>query len=130
MLVVLIIVGIVAAVAIPNLVNSIEQTKAQAAKNNLLAIAAAESKYYEDYGYYCGNQAPNAACGANPISSLSLSAISSDPFNYSCTSVLPPAASFTCQANDATVTLKVTSICSPGPCGVVKCTAGGASCPS
>ena len=75
-MVVLVIAGIVAAIAIPNLINSIEQTKAQEAKNNLLAISAAQEKYFEDHGSYY--------YGANAIANLSLSGVANDPFSYSC----------------------------------------------
>jgi prepilin-type N-terminal cleavage/methylation domain-containing protein len=121
----LIIVGIGAALVVPNLINSMEQTKAQAAKNNLLAISAKQQKYYEDYGYYCSDQAPNATCGsaANLMSNLSLTTTSGDPFTYSCAG-----AAYTCTADDTakggSVTLTVTNT------GVVSCTAGGGNCPS
>lgn len=123
MVVVLIIVGIAAACLIPNLVNSIEQTNAQAAKNNLLAIAAAESKFYEDYGFYCTDVSV-PSCAANAIATLSLTAVGGDTFApYKCVSAAAPSY-YTCTATDNTVKLQVTSS------GQVTCPIGGASCPS
>jgi type II secretory pathway pseudopilin PulG len=119
-IVILVILGIVTAIVIPNLVNSIEQTKAQQAKNNLLAISAAQEKYFEDYGYYCSNQAPNPSCGSNPIANLSLSAVTGDPFSYSCSNTSLP---YQCNATDGTVTLTTTG-------SGVNCTVGGSRCPS
>jgi type II secretory pathway pseudopilin PulG len=115
-IVILVILGIVTAIAIPNLVNSIEQTKAQQAKNNLLAISAAQEKYFEDYGYYC----TGPSCGSNPIANLSLSAVTGDPFSYACSNASSP---YQCSATDGTVTLTTTG-------SGVNCTIGGSRCPS
>jgi len=128
MVVVLIIVGIAAAFVLPNLMVSIEQTKAQAAKNNLMAIAAAEQKYYEDHGSY--------STGGDPRANLSLSTTAGDLFLYNCPSVpgVGPCtnATYQCTANDGTVNLNLTLNMSG--CAVIgstiTCTAGGASCPS
>ena len=54
-LVILIIVGLFAAMVSHNFTGSIEQTRAQAARNNLLAIAAAQTKFNEDYSSNCTN---------------------------------------------------------------------------
>ena len=124
--VVLVIVGIAAAVTIPNLTNSIEQTKAQEAKNNLLAISAAQEKYFEDHGSYY--------YGANPIANLSLDVVANDPFSYSCSATGQPIL-YNCTASDGRVSLLLdpnNSSVNNCPAGQqpVCCTAGGASCPS
>lgn len=112
LIVVAVIVGLLAAFAIPNLINSIEQTKAQEAKNNLLAISAAQQKYFEDNGSYY--------YGASPIANLSLSAVANDRFSYNCSNASVP---YQCTATDGTVTLTTTG-------SGVNCTVGGGYCPS
>jgi len=121
-IVVLVIMGIAAAFIIPNLISSMEQTKAQAAKNNLLAISAAQQKYFEDTNNvsYC-----LTGCGdttANINNNLHLSIASNDPFTYSCSSAAVP---YQCTASDGTDTLTL-SISSVG--AAVSCS--GSYCPS
>jgi general secretion pathway protein G len=104
-LIVLIIVGIVVAIAVPNFIASVEQTKAQTAQNNLMAIAAGQSKYYEDHGNYC---TPTYSCGNTQSSlyaSLSLSMTANDQFIYSCSSL---GSSYSCTAQDISDTLTLT----------------------
>ena len=98
-LVVLIIVGVTAAMIIPNLIASIEQTKAQMAQNNLYAISAAQQKYFEgNNSTYCV-----AACGSSaPNLNTNLSLSISDTFAYSCAA---SGATYTCTATDGTDTL-------------------------
>ena len=52
LMVVLVIIGVIVAVAMPSFISSSNQTRIQAVENNLRAIAAAEQKYYEDYNKY------------------------------------------------------------------------------
>jgi prepilin-type N-terminal cleavage/methylation domain-containing protein len=132
-IVTMVIVGIAAAFAIPNLITSIEQTNAQGAKNNLLAIAAKQSKYFEDQtpNAYCTG-APN--CDTAPHIDTSLQLGIADSFTYSC-SATGQTIPYNCTASDATVTLLLDPNNPPTNCpgsvgGPVCCTAGGASCPS
>lgn len=118
---VLVILGGAAAIAVTGLFVSIERTKAQAAKNNLLAISAAQQKYFEDYGYYC----VQTGCGdttANLYAGLRLDMTANDPFGYSCVAASP----YSCTASDGTVTL----ILNPNGGPPVSCTKGGGYCPS
>lgn len=99
----LIIAGVLAAVIIPNLLNSTELTRAQVARNNLYAIAAAQQRYYEDKGSYC----VQAGCGnttANLNTGLRLSI--TDGFSYTCTTA---GTAYQCTASDTkdTLTLSV-----------------------
>jgi prepilin-type N-terminal cleavage/methylation domain-containing protein len=127
--IVLIIVGVLAAFATPVFVNSIEQTKAQTAQGNLLAIAAAEEKYNEDYASYCTQtkpaSVPNCATNAADINTnLHLSVgVGSDSFTYNCTTA---GASYTCTSKDG---VKVKLVLTPGAQPPVSCTVGGNSCP-
>jgi len=126
-LIVLIIVGISVAMMLPNLIASIEQTKAQAAKNNLLAIAAAQQRYYEDnnnnYSVQASCAAPTSAITTTLYTKLRLGNIStSDSFNYCCSG------SLTCIAMDSTLTLSV-AVTGIGP-GPVSCAGPIADCPN
>jgi len=118
---VLIIVGILAAFTIPVFVSTVEQTKAQTAKNNLMAIAAAQQKYYEDQNpnAYC-----TAACTTTATINSNLKLGISDPVNYACAAA---GANYTCTWNDGTDALTlavnaagtgVTVTCLPGGCGL------------
>jgi len=102
-IVVMIIIGILVAIALPNYNAYMEQTRAQTAQNNLLAIAAGQAKYYEDYGKYCVNDT-SANCGSLSSLSLNLSMIVSldGPFSYNCSSSGAGSLSFQCSANDGT----------------------------
>ena len=111
-LVVLVIVGIIAAFTLPNLLTSVNQSKAGVAQNNLLAISAAESKYNEDHGAYC-----TGACGTTAGINTSLNLNISDTYTYSCGAGAP----YTCTAT-ATDGSGVTLTTSGAG---VTCTAGG-----
>jgi prepilin-type N-terminal cleavage/methylation domain-containing protein len=123
-IVVLVIVGVLAAIALPSFNNSIEKTKAQTAENNLLAITAAQAKYYEDYGSYCTATTGQVAnCGDTTVHlNLNLNIfMQTDAANYSCAS--GGATSYTCTWNDGTVSLTTSG-------AGVTCLAGGSACPN
>jgi len=108
-LVVLTIVGILLAVILPNFTTYIEQTNAQTAQNNLMAIAAAQKKYFEDNGNYYASALPNKN-DPNINANLSLSLMTNDAFSYNCsTAVLP----YQCTAWDGTDTLTLNPNASP-----------------
>ncbi len=108
-IVVLVIVGVAIRFAIPKFIASMEQTMAQTAKNNLLAIAAAQQKYFEDYGVYCTITTGNVAnCGNtrnNLNANLHVSMFSNDPFTYSCA---VSGSYYSCTATDTMDTLTLT----------------------
>ena len=125
-IVALFIVGILAAITIPSYVASMEQTNAQAAKNNLMSISAAEQKYYEDHGIYY--------TGGNLMATLSLTTATNDAFTYSCT-VTAQTIPYNCTASDGTVTILFDPNTSPNNCPATQqpvcCTAGPVGdCPS
>ena len=109
LVVVMIIVGICLAFAIPSYIGSMEQTKAQAAQNNLLAIAAAQERYYEDNGVYCTTTTGLVAnCGNsrdNINGNLHLSIFANDPFSYSC---VVSGLYYSCTAGDTIDSLTLT----------------------
>lgn len=117
---VIVVIGALAAVVVPNIFVSIEQTKAQSARNNLLAIAAAQSKYDEDYGTYCVG-----ACADNTTDidkNLKLVISPSDSFSYICSggSLACPVYQCTAQDQSDKLTLCVTNTGS-GPHANVSC---------
>jgi prepilin-type N-terminal cleavage/methylation domain-containing protein len=107
MTIVLVILGVMASFAIPNFVVSMEQTKAQTVKNNLLAIAAAEEKYFEDHGNYCIDTGAGTCGNSRATLNTNLKLSISDSFVYNC-----PAAGqyYTCTAGDGTDTLTLTGV--------------------
>jgi prepilin-type N-terminal cleavage/methylation domain-containing protein len=107
-IIVSIIVGSVAAVAIPNLIASVEQSKALTAQNNLMAISAGEQKYFEDNNNYCTTTTPFANCGDNLTdlnTNLHLGMMANDPFSYSC---VVAGSYYSCSAGDGTDSLALT----------------------
>lgn len=119
----MVIIGLLAGMAAYHFSPVMEQTKAQAAKNNLLAIAAAEQKFNEDYAANCTAQNISPcyciSTGTNPVSGaglakcgdttadlnvyLRLGMSSNDPFTYNCTST-GESIPYNCTATDNTTT--------------------------
>ena len=90
-IVVLVIVGLLAALAVPNFLSSMRQTEMQAVENNLRAIVGKEQKHYEDNGsYYSSPTTGTCLAIFNSINqnlSLSMSTDTvTDGFVYSCVS--------------------------------------------
>ena len=99
-----------------------EQSKSEVAQNNLLAIAAAQTKFNEDFSTTCANASPNInpcycvsaySTGANPTGlqrnnaataiadlNINLHLGISDQFTYSCTAALGNTVPLTCAAKD------------------------------
>jgi len=119
---------------------------AQTAKSNLLALAAAQQKFNEDYnGSYCISTGANPTgqtplCGDTYVDlniNLHLSmGGGNDPFTYSC-SATAETIPYNCTATDGTVSLTIDEN-NPIPAGntctgssqlPVCCTAGGGACP-
>jgi prepilin-type N-terminal cleavage/methylation domain-containing protein len=147
-LVVLIILGILVAVALPNYQSMVMQGAANAAQKNLIAIYNAEKAYYfTNTGYCTATSAGNAACTTSsncadilsaincnlgdltttPITNLN---ITDNNFTYSCTTAAGP--SYTCTAVNnlhATFTLTVTGPIPTTPGSNPIVLPGGPGCP-
>lgn len=76
-IVVMVILGILAAIAVPNMNNAIARAQVQDAKNNLLAIYAGQQNLFARSGAYLRNAATNVNTG------LSI-AVASNNINYVC----------------------------------------------
>jgi prepilin-type N-terminal cleavage/methylation domain-containing protein len=130
LIVVIIIVGISAAFAIPKFIVSIEKSKAQSAQNNLLAISAAQSKFFEDYASYCINTGANPTaltllCGDSLIDlnrNLHLGMSGNDSFIYTCDNTAVP---YNCTASDVGIVTLTTS-----GLGVACTPVGSSNCPN
>ncbi len=118
---VLVIIGVLVAIAIPNFFTYIERTKAQTAQNNLLAISAAEERLSEDNGgVYCTS---SCSSQSSIITSLHLTMSTSGSFGYDCSH---PASPYECIASDGIVTLTLNPSLNP----VVSCSSSNNSnCP-
>ena len=87
-IVVLVIVGIAAAFALPNFSAPSEKARTTTAQNNLLAIYSAQQNYNNNYGSYCtvttGNVIPCGDTLANLNTNLSLNIQDDGTYTYSC----------------------------------------------
>ena len=98
LVVVAIIVGLLALVAVPNMIIGVNRGYAKDARNNLIAIYAAQQNYSQDHngGYLdCGN----IAC---INTGLGLNIISNDGLQYTCI-----AANYICEATKPSYTMRV-----------------------
>ncbi len=138
-IVVTVILGILAAVALPNYTTMITQQAARAAKNNLITIYNAQWNYYFTNGFYCKDTAiPPHICdtltgSATSINTnLSLNIIDNN-FTYQCKQGGGSANGFQCQAtnisdNDLILTLTNNPIVLPGGTGCTGPTTWGTPC--
>ena len=105
LIVVMVIIGILATVAVLNYNTMMIQGAAKAAQNNLTAIYTAQKSYYFNNGSYCTSC--NSLASIN--STLALN-VSDNNFQYTCATAAGP--SYTCTArnnSDANLVLTVTS---------------------
>ncbi len=121
--IVLVIVAALIAIAIPNYANSVYNYRVQGVEHNLRAIGAAQSKYYEDHGYYCSPAVPipdipGCADFAHINSNLSLNMASvNDGFTYNaCLSSGTCSATSTSPSITVSVDANGNITCSTGTC--------------
>jgi len=84
--VVIVILGFLAAIAIPVYNNLVQNSAAQAAQNNLQILFTAQKSYYFNNGSYCINTGLNSTCGSN-LAYLNFNLklnIVDNYYNYSC----------------------------------------------
>jgi prepilin-type N-terminal cleavage/methylation domain-containing protein len=109
-IVVMVIIGILAALAIPNYNNMIQQGQATAARGNLITIYNAQKNYYLNPttgGNFYNSATGNDLTNINAALGLSITDIN---FQYTCATAAGP--SYTCTAtnvSDANLILTVTS---------------------
>jgi type IV pilus assembly protein PilE len=95
-IVVMIIIGILATIAIPSYLASTQQGEARNAQNNLISIYGAQRNYYFANGSYCIGSCTSLA-SINTALNLN---ISDAYYNYICCAV----SGFTCYASNGTTT--------------------------
>ena len=96
-LVVLLILGIIVAVALPNFQTPNEHSYASVARNNLLSIYSAQKIYFNNNNGFCITVAASA-CGTIATINLSLGLdIQDDTYTYACTTD-PLGSGFACTA--------------------------------
>lgn len=66
LMIVVAVIGILAAIAVPNFLRMRDRAKIAEAKANLGAIRVTEHAYYGEYSHYIGNQAQNPDRSADP----------------------------------------------------------------
>jgi prepilin-type N-terminal cleavage/methylation domain-containing protein len=129
---VLVVIGILAAIALPNYNTTVQQGAGNAAQNNLVTIYNAQKSYYFNNNVYCVSSHGICNSSASINTTLSLN-ITDSNFTYTCTTdpLNPFVPGFVCYAtNNANpnflLTLKNNPIVLPGGTG---CTSGNtASC--
>ena len=85
LIVVLVIVGIAAAMTLPNYLNPSEQARAASVQNNLLAIYSAQQNYNNNNGSYCySTSAPPCDTLAHINTNLGLSMQDDGTYLYTC----------------------------------------------
>lgn len=84
MMIVLIIIGVVIAIAFPNFETPTEQARALTAQNNLMAIYTAQKNYFNNWGAYIVGSG-NAFNIAQINNSLNLSIQDDSTYSYECT---------------------------------------------
>jgi prepilin-type N-terminal cleavage/methylation domain-containing protein len=120
-IIVLIIIGILAAVAIPNFVTSMQQGESKSALNNLITIYNAQKSNYLSTGSYC-----TAACSSEATINTALGLnITDNNYTYTCNM-----GGSQCTATNGTVTLTLsygtsTSIVTTGGNSCATASAGG-----
>ena len=72
LLIVVVIIGILAAIAIPRFAATKEKAMLAAMKSDLRNLATAEESYYYDNNTYYGGAVPNAALEFNPTAGITL----------------------------------------------------------
>lgn len=98
--VVLIIIGVVASVTLPNFNASTQQAYGQTARNNLRAIYSAQVNHFNDQNSYC-----IASCGNLSAINTSLNLnIADSVYQYSCISDV---SGFLCKATNGSTTLTI-----------------------
>lgn len=96
----LVITGILAAIAVPNYYNFIQQEASKAAQNNLTTIYGAQKNYYFNNGSYCINSGSNPTC-ADKLTDINTNLalnITDRYFAYACAS--DPSSGFYCTATN------------------------------
>ena len=89
LLIVVVIIGILAAIAIPKFAGTKQKAYVATMKSDLKNLASAQEGYYYDNGVYYNGPVPNAAFDYSPSSAVAVNIVSGDIGGWSATSSYP-----------------------------------------
>jgi prepilin-type N-terminal cleavage/methylation domain-containing protein len=96
LLIVVVIIGILAAIAIPKFANTKEKAVLTAMRSDLRNLAAVQETYWIQNRVYYGAVIPNAAIDFRPSPSVVLTMVSADAAGWSATASAPALTAQTC----------------------------------
>jgi prepilin-type N-terminal cleavage/methylation domain-containing protein len=96
LLIVVVIIGILAAIAIPKFANTKEKTYVAKMKGDLRNLATAQESYSADNAAYYGGAIPNATLTYNPSSGVTITVLEATAGGWSATAAMPALTSRTC----------------------------------
>jgi type IV pilus assembly protein PilA len=96
LLIVVVIIGILAAIAIPRFANTKEKAMLATMKADLRNLATAEESYYYDNNPYYGGAVPNAAIGFSSSSRVTITVANATPAGWAATATHAGAPGRTC----------------------------------
>jgi prepilin-type N-terminal cleavage/methylation domain-containing protein len=96
LLIVVVIIGILAAIAIPKFANTKEKAVVTAMRSDLRNLAAVQETYWIQNRMYYGGVIPNAAIDVQPSPSVVLTVVFADAAGWSATAAAPSVTTQTC----------------------------------
>jgi prepilin-type N-terminal cleavage/methylation domain-containing protein len=96
LLIVVVIIGILAAIAIPKFANTKEKAVVTAMRSDLRNLAAVQETYWIQNRVYYGAAIPNAAIDVQPSPSVIITVVSADAAGWSATAAAPSVTTQTC----------------------------------
>lgn len=83
LLIVVVIIGILAAIAIPKFANTKQKAYVATMKSDLKNLSTAQEAYYYDNGFYYNGPVPNAAFDYSPSTGVTINILSGDNVGWS-----------------------------------------------
>ncbi|MBA2457917.1 MAG: prepilin-type N-terminal cleavage/methylation domain-containing protein [Gemmatimonadales bacterium] len=96
LLIVVVIIGILAAIAIPKFTNTKEKAVVSAMRSDLRNLAGTQETYWTENSTYYGGVVPNAAFKFSPSTSVSITIVSATPAGWSAQASAPGMTAQTC----------------------------------
>ena len=96
LLIVVVIIGILAAIAIPKFANTKERSYLARMKTDLRNLVTAQEAYSVDNGTYYGGAIPNAALTYNPSSGIVITVFNATPGGWAAVASMPATTTRTC----------------------------------
>ncbi|MFL5516338.1 MAG: type IV pilin protein [Gemmatimonadales bacterium] len=96
LLIVVVIIGILAAIAIPKFANTKQKAVATAMRSDLRNLAAVQETYWIQNRVYYGAAIPNAAIDVQPSPSVVITVVFADAAGWSATAAAPSVTTQTC----------------------------------